>query len=41
MFLEAGDTCCTYFNMAIYEAKHKETEKLNPNKAGLFEGSFS
>ena len=26
MFLEAGDTRCTYFNMAIYEAKRKNLQ---------------
>ena len=28
MFLEAGDTCRTHFNVAIYEVKHKEKEKM-------------
>ena len=27
MFLEIGDSCCTLFNMVIYETQDKEKEK--------------
>ena len=47
MFLEVEDTCCTPFNIAFYETKHKEKVKMknishgySKSKAAAFNKTF-